>query len=45
MLKEILPEFPPFLPVHLLGIGDMQSLDLLKDQPIDTYDSCNLLCT
>jgi queuine tRNA-ribosyltransferase len=39
MLKEMMPELPTSKPNHLLGIGDLQSLEQCIPLGIDTFDS------
>lgn len=39
MLKDAVPRLPEEKPTHLLGIGDLQSLDALVPLGIDTFDS------
>lgn len=39
MLKDAMPRLPEEKPNHLLGIGDLQSLDALVPLGIDTFDS------
>jgi len=39
MLKAAMPRLPEEKPTHLLGIGDLQSLDALIPLGIDTFDS------
>ncbi len=39
MLKDAVPRLPEEKPNHLLGIGDLQSLDALVPLGIDTFDS------
>lgn len=39
MLSTVLPQLPPDKPNHLLGIGDLESLDLCIPLGIDTFDS------
>lgn len=39
MLKTVLPRLPEEKPNHLLGIGDLPSLDLCVPLGIDTFDS------
>ena len=39
MLRALLPKLPPKAPNHLLGIGDVPSLDALIPLGIDTFDS------
>lgn len=39
MLKETMPHLPYEAPNHLLGIGDLESLDLCVPLGIDTFDS------
>ncbi len=39
MLKTLLPRMPEEKPNHLLGIGDLESLDLCVPLGIDTFDS------
>jgi queuine tRNA-ribosyltransferase len=39
MLKEMMPYLPPDKPNHLLGIGDLSSIDQCVPLGIDTFDS------
>ena len=39
MLKELMPQLPPSLPRHLLGMGDEASLRACVPLGIDTFDS------
>ncbi len=39
MLSELMPHVPSDRPNHLLGIGDLESLDLCVPLGIDTFDS------
>lgn len=39
MLKDAVPRLPEEKPNHLLGIGDLESLDALVPLGIDTFDS------
>lgn len=39
LVQEVLRLLRPEMPVHLLGIGDLESIVSLRDLPIDTYDS------
>lgn len=39
MLRQLMPLLPPELPVHLLGIGDIASLQETIGLGIDTFDS------
>jgi queuine tRNA-ribosyltransferase len=39
MLSHTMPLLPPEKPVHLLGIGDLESLELCMPLGIDTFDS------
>lgn len=39
MLREMMPRLPDEKPNHLLGIGDLQSLEVLVPLGIDTFDS------
>lgn len=39
LLKELSPTLPEALPVHLLGIGDLPSIDGSIQYGIDTFDS------
>jgi queuine tRNA-ribosyltransferase len=39
MLKELMPHLPPSHPNHLLGIGDLPSIDACIPLGIDTFDS------
>jgi queuine tRNA-ribosyltransferase len=39
MLSELLPHMPPDKPIHLLGMGDTESLDFGVTLGIDTFDS------
>ena len=39
MLKDAMPRLPEDKPNHLLGIGDLESLDALVPLGIDTFDS------
>jgi queuine tRNA-ribosyltransferase len=39
MLKEMMPYLPEDKPNHLLGIGDLESIDLCVPLGIDTFDS------
>lgn len=39
MLQKVMPQLPPEKPNHLLGIGDLESLELCIPLGIDTFDS------
>jgi len=39
MLRSVLPEVPEAAPNHLLGIGDLESLEMCVPLGIDTFDS------
>ncbi len=39
MLKSVLPHIPEEKPNHLLGIGDLESLEMCTPLGIDTFDS------
>ncbi len=39
MLAQLMPQLPPQKPNHLLGIGDLESLDQSITLGIDTFDS------
>ena len=39
MLTHTLPLLPPHAPNHLLGIGDLTSIDMIVKMGIDTFDS------
>jgi queuine tRNA-ribosyltransferase len=39
MLKKLIPEIPEMFPIHLLGIGDLPSLEEAITLGIDTFDS------
>ena len=39
MLTHTLPLLPPHAPNHLLGIGDLTSIDMVVKMGIDTFDS------
>lgn len=40
VLRATMPELPTERPVHLLGIGDLESVELGVPYGIDTFDSC-----